>query len=186
MLGTEQPTLDSVPLPLHIYIVSNTPGRLRFRVAREHRQPATLATIADTLKSFADQVHTVRATVSTGSITLYYSGDAVDFNETMAALQQFGMVVVDVPSGRSQASTQVTNTLARANQWLAFQTEGTMDLRVLVPLIFAFLALRQLTKSPGLNTAPWYVLAWYAFDSFCKLNQEIPAAAGALMHHKGI
>jgi hypothetical protein len=29
---------------------------------------------------------------------------------------------------------------------------------------------QMVSKSPRLNTAPWYVLAWYAFDSFMKLN----------------
>jgi len=46
-----------------------------------------------------------------------------------------------------------------------------MDLRFLFPLILTLLALQQLfSKSPCLNTAPWYILAWYAFDSFLKLN----------------
>jgi hypothetical protein len=40
-----------------------------------------------------------------------------------------------------------------------------------MPLFLSLLALRQLfSKSPRLKTAPWYILAWYAFDSFLKLN----------------
>ena len=46
MLGTELLATGSLPMPLHIYVVCNTPGRLRFRVAQEHRQPETLGEIA--------------------------------------------------------------------------------------------------------------------------------------------
>jgi hypothetical protein len=50
-------------------------------------------------------------------------------------------------------------------------TAGSVDLRFLFPLLLSLLALRQIfTKSPGLKTSHWYVLAWYAFDSFMKLN----------------
>ena len=102
-----------------------------------------------------------------------YTGDADSFNDAMNSLQQFGIVAVDAPMGKSKVSTRVSNALARANQWVEYKTEGALDLRFLAPLIFALLALRQvLAKSPGLNTAPWYIMAWYAFDSFIKLNYE--------------
>lgn len=189
MLGTEQTTTEttgSLPMPLHIYVVSNTPGRLRFRVAHEYRHPETLSTIAKTLKSFSDQISAIRTTLPTGSITVYYAGNAADFNTAMTTLEQFGMVVVDVPTGRSKVSTKVTDVLAQANQWLEFKTEGAMDLRALVPLIFGLLALKQLiAKSPGINTAPWYIFAWYAFDSFIKLNLEIPAASPGTVDNAG-
>ena len=173
MLGTELLATGSLPMPLHIYVVSNTPGRLRFRVAQEHRQPETLAAITNALQSFSSQIQTVRTTTPTGSVTVYYTGDADSFNDAMNSLQQFGIVAVDAPMGKSKVSTRVSNALARANQWVEYKTEGALDLRFLAPLIFALLALRQvLAKSPGLNTAPWYIMAWYAFDSFIKLNYE--------------
>ena len=41
-----------------------------------------------------------------------------------------------------------------------------------MPLGLGTLALGQLiTKGPQLDKIPWYNLAWYAFDSFNKLNQ---------------
>lgn len=173
MLGTELSPVGNLPTPLHIHIVSDTPGRLRFRVAHEHRQPETLAAIANTLKSFSSQIQTVRTTTPTGSVTVYYNGDADNFNHALTSLQQFGVVAADPPTGKSRASTQVSSAMSRANQWIQSNTEGAVDLRFLVPLMFGILALRQvLAKSSGLNTAPWYVMAWYAFDSFIKLNSE--------------
>ena len=57
-------------------------------------------------------------------------------------------------------------------------TNGRWDLRSVVPLTLGAFAVRQmLTDFAVVGTIPWYVLAWYAFDSFWKLNQaqEDPA-----------
>lgn len=177
VLGIDRLPLGDIPVPLHIHIVSHTPGRLRFRVGREQRQPEVMAEIASVLQSFSGEIEHVRTRTASGSVTVYYAAEeSASFNNTMASLQELGMVVVDVPEGLSSASIQVSRVLSQANQWLEFTTEGAIDLRFLMPLVFAVLALRQaIAQSSGLNTAPWYVLAWYAFDSFYKLNYERPA-----------
>jgi len=52
-------------------------------------------------------------------------------------------------------------------------TNGVADLRLLLPLGFGALALRQvLDKGFELEEIPWYTLAWYAFDSFVKLHNS--------------
>nr|OEJ74038.1 hypothetical protein BH720_16560 [Desertifilum tharense IPPAS B-1220] len=84
-----------------------------------------------------------------------------------------GIVLNDTPTGKLTATTKLTRAIARLNQRVNLATEGTMDLRFLFPLLLALLSLRQMfSKSPRLNTAPWYILAWYAFDSFMKLNSQ--------------
>ncbi|UZQ54483.1 DUF5132 domain-containing protein [Trichothermofontia sichuanensis B231] len=51
-------------------------------------------------------------------------------------------------------------------------TRGWVDLKTLVPLGLGAIALRQLlTKGLQLDAIPWYVLLWYAFDSFVILNR---------------
>jgi hypothetical protein len=173
MLDIDNLPSGDLPVPLHIYVVSHTPGRLRFRLAREHRRPQVMDNIANLLKSFAQEVQQVRTSPATGSITVFYDKASTGFDDAMATLQQMGMVVVDVPAGLSSASNQVSTALHQANRWLELKTEGAVDLRFLFPLMLGVLALRQaFAKSPGLNTAPWYVLAWYAFDGFYKLNVE--------------
>ena len=43
----------------------------------------------------------------------------------------------------------------------------------MVPATFGVLALRQIVTNFGeLAGIPWYVLAWYAFDSFWKLTSR--------------
>ncbi|NBD16719.1 MAG: DUF5132 domain-containing protein [Cyanobacteria bacterium] len=52
-------------------------------------------------------------------------------------------------------------------------TKGTVDARSLMPILFGGLALRQLIfKGPQLDDVPWYVLAWYSFDSFMKFHDR--------------
>ncbi len=52
-------------------------------------------------------------------------------------------------------------------------TRGWVDLKTVIPLGLGAIALRQLlTKGFQLEDIPWYVLAWYAFDSFMILNRD--------------
>ncbi|MDR9402001.1 MAG: DUF5132 domain-containing protein [Halothece sp. Uz-M2-17] len=52
-------------------------------------------------------------------------------------------------------------------------TQGTIDARSLLSILFAALALRQLIlKGFQFDDVPWYVLAWYAFDSFIKFHDR--------------
>lgn len=54
-------------------------------------------------------------------------------------------------------------------------TDGWLDLPTLAAAGLGLIALRQLfLKGVQLNTLPWYVLAWYAFDSFIKLHPPPP------------
>ncbi|BAY17733.1 hypothetical protein NIES21_35750 [Anabaenopsis circularis NIES-21] len=50
-------------------------------------------------------------------------------------------------------------------------TNGAADLRLIVPLGLGLFALTQLIKQGfKFEDTPWYILAWFAFDSFIKLN----------------
>ena len=73
----------------------------------------------------------------------------------------------------SSASTTVIKTATDLNQRVKTATKDAVDLRFLVPLGFGILAMRQLVvKGWQLELIPWYVLAWYAFDSFIKLHSN--------------
>jgi hypothetical protein len=51
------------------------------------------------------------------------------------------------------------------------RTTGGLHLRFLVPAGLAALSARQATRRGArLEDAPWYVLAWYAFNAFLELN----------------
>lgn len=171
---TEFPLQEGSQL-IHLKLVSRTPGRVRLRVPPERRDAGAMAEIASGINTFFPQIQTIRTNSQTGSITVYYEPEKVDFENILPLLPSFG-IVLDAGAPKplpetSQASASITSAVAGLNQRLKQTTEGAVDLRFLVPLFFTLLALRQLfAKTPRLQTAPWYVLAWYAFDSFLKLN----------------
>ncbi|MBE9014774.1 DUF5132 domain-containing protein [Chroococcidiopsis sp. CCALA 051] len=64
------------------------------------------------------------------------------------------------------------NVISSFNEQVRQTTGGVVDLRLLVPAGLGALALRQiLIKGLELDEIPWYTLAWYAFDTFVKLNE---------------
>jgi hypothetical protein len=49
---------------------------------------------------------------------------------------------------------------------LARISGGRADLRLLVPLAFALLAVRELIRQGELQSAPWHALLWYSYNVF--------------------
>ncbi|MBE9212276.1 DUF5132 domain-containing protein [Plectonema cf. radiosum LEGE 06105] len=77
-----------------------------------------------------------------------------------------------VSEGTSEVAGEMLDAVSELNYQVGWLTNGYVDLRLLMPLGLGTLALGQLiTQGPQLDKIPWYNLAWYAFDSFNKLNQ---------------
>jgi hypothetical protein len=159
---------------IYLQVVSRTPGRVRLRVSPEHREGEAMSRVAGAIKAFFPQIQTIRTNTQTGSLRLYYDPEQVNFEEILSQLPSLGVILGDAPKNlpeTSQAAATLTGLMAGLNQRVKQATEGSFDLRFLIPLFLSLLALRQVfSKSPRLKRAPWYVLAWYAFDSFLKLN----------------
>lgn len=74
--------------------------------------------------------------------------------------------------GTSAVAVEIINIMSELNTRFDWLTQGKTDLRLLMPLGLGALALRQiLIKGLQIDELPWYALAWYAFDSFTKLNE---------------
>ncbi len=78
-----------------------------------------------------------------------------------------------VTNGKSEVAQDFINLISDINADVARMTSGVADLRVILPLGIALLSVRQLfRKGLELDQMPWYILAWYAFDIFTRLNYE--------------
>lgn len=146
--------------------------------------------IASALSSCAPEIQRVKTTAQTGSMTIYFDRDQSNLNTTFTTLQEMGIIAIASNTvANSSVSAQVKGVMATVNQRVNRLTEGSVDLRFLVPLMLAVLALRRLItkEAGGMKSAPWYVLAWYAFDSFMKLNTalEDKLAAPPTPHNSG-
>lgn len=159
--------------PIQTQVVSQAPGRLRLRVVASDR--AHISTLEKSFLSHPD-INQVRTNIQNGSITIYHNWSTSQFPDAIAALRDLGAIVceiIDVPvgAGRTVAANNVANAVTDLNRRVKASTQGNLDLRVLFPLGLACLSVRQLLiKGLQLEIIPWYVLAWYAFDSFLKLH----------------
>lgn len=163
--------------PKHTHVVSSTPERTRLRVSHKRRHPQEMARIAKALNAHPE-VHDVRTNVETGSIVVHHAYNDNSLDELSAVLQDLGVILgstidVDLPlsEGKSEVATNITSAISDLNERVGKATDGVVDLRMLVPTALGLLSLRQLLENGWeIETVPWYVLAWYAFDSFIKLH----------------
>ncbi|QHG19051.1 HMA2 domain-containing protein [Nostoc sp. ATCC 53789] len=158
------------PKPISTKVVSSTPGRLRLRVAHSHRQPEKMQSIANALLA-NPHINQVKINVHHGSIVINDDGKDGSLENVLATLKDLGIIFADVTEGNTEAAAEVSSALVDLNQRVKQLTDGAFDLRILFPLGLASLSMRQLlNKGLQLEVIPWYVLAWYAFDSFIKLH----------------
>jgi hypothetical protein len=159
--------------PISMQVVSSTPGRLRLRVAPSQRQFTNMERIAKTLQAHP-QIDRVKTNIHHGSITIGHTAPAGNLGNIYATLKDLGVIFAEITTltkDKSVAATGVENAVVDLNQRVARASNGTVDLRFLFPLGLGLLSIRQLmVKGLQLEIIPWYVLAWYAFDSFLKLN----------------
>ncbi|BAZ50598.1 hypothetical protein NIES4103_32150 [Nostoc sp. NIES-4103] len=166
----EQASLSRPSKQISTKIVSNTPKRLRLRVARQHRQPEEMQRIANALEA-QPNVTQVRTNISQGSIVINYDGKDDSWNNVVATLLDLGIIFGDIAEGKSEAAMDVSSAIVDLNKRVEQATNGAVDLRLLFPFGLSILAVRQLLKQGWrIDIIPWYVLAWYAFDSFIKLH----------------
>jgi hypothetical protein len=161
----------------HTHVVSSTPSRTRLRVSQKRRNPQEMKRIASALKA-SPEVDEVRTNVQTGSIVVHHAPHTSGLDNIFATLNDLGVILcrvtdVELPfmEGKSVVASDLTGAVADLNQRVGLATNGVIDLRMLIPLGLGALAIRQGLRNGWLiEAAPWYVLAYYAFDSFIKLH----------------
>ncbi|MFP5271520.1 HMA2 domain-containing protein [Coleofasciculus sp.] len=163
--------------PIYVELISQTPGRVRLRVAPEYRQSQDIEPLIKLLNERLE-IYRVRANIHSGSITIFYAQDHINFEGVWAILQDLGVTFSPIPEqprnsakGQSDAAASVTYAVTHLNRRVRRATDGIIDIRFLIPLGLSVLAIRQLiVKGLMIEAIPWYVLAWYSFDSFIKLH----------------
>ncbi len=184
----------------HTHIVSNTPSRTRIRVSAKRRTPQEMNRITTALQAMPD-VYSVRPNLQTGSIIIHHAPNSHVVENLGATLHDLGVILfhtvdVELPEtgGKSGAADNLVQAVVDLNRRVGESTSGIVDLRLLLPLGFSGLAIYQLLrKGLQFEIIPWYVLAYYAFDSFIKLHytsepdsQAAPESNGqlAIVHNE--
>jgi hypothetical protein len=94
-------------------------------------------------------------------------------------LQDLGVILgsvagipVSATTDRTSVGLDLVHAVADLKQRMGLATRGFANLRLLIPLGFASLAALQLVRRGfQFEAAPWYVLAYVAFDSFSGLQR---------------
>jgi hypothetical protein len=164
-------------------VASATPGRVRVRLHRASRHPRVVRRVQQHVEQ-GEGVTRVEANPSTGSVVVHYDRHATTLDDVLGVFRDCGVVVGavtesvdvgDILTGRTPASQQILDAVDDLDRRLFQITGQKMDLRLLFPATLFALGLRQaLVEGFGLSQVPAYVLLWYAFDSFWKLQRELP------------
>lgn len=154
-------------------VVSSVPGRLRLRLPATAEGRDRLTEAAGDLEAHGDLlIADVRA--RSGSLVIRY--DPAHSVDVWVRLRELGLQVPDAPDDAGTAvvdpATRVMTALKGLDAVVPRAAAGH-DLRTLVPLTYGLLAARQFIRGEQrLHEAPWYVLAWYAAESFQKAQRS--------------
>ena len=167
------------PIPAHL--LSQTPGRVRLLLAPELRQAELMKRIASVLSERLE-IYRVRTNVAVGSLTIFYPEEGSSLAQICSVLSDLGVIFPAqspetlLTDNQSEAAAVLSTEAATLNQHFFKATGGAVDLRFLMPLGLSAIALRQLlVHGLQLGAIPWYVLGWYAFDSFVKFHSSSPS-----------
>lgn len=165
-------------------ITHAVPGRVRVKVAGDPEDVAAILTAVERRTRSQEGVSSVETDVRTGSALLRFDPDALDPQAAVELLRTAHEALEELVPPRlrepversiSHVAATLEQRLSAADSTVLRATHGVVDLRMLLPIGLAGLSLRQLLRTgPHLKAIPWYVLAYYSFDSFLKLHQQPP------------
>ncbi len=166
-----------------VRVASAVPGRIRLR-ATDAEGRRRLASVAGEL---ADGAGVTAVDVRSRSASVVVRFDPQKAGEVAERLVALG---VDLRGGVAVARAgrpagAVGAAVASANRAVAERLDGT-DLRVLVPLGLGLLAARRAMRGEErLADAPWYVIAWYASETFWRYHGGGTPARGDVADSEG-
>jgi hypothetical protein len=123
-------------------------------------------------------VREVRTNQNARSLLVVYDATSLNLADLMRGMAGAGITVASAPpNAKTETEEQgaalagsITNLFEDVDRRVANLTGGKADLRTLLPVGLGALALREVVAGRA-GAVPWYVLLWYAFDSFIKLGR---------------
>ncbi len=169
-------------------VAHHVPGRLRLKVLGAPAQSEFFATVKDVIASLQG-VDRVRVNVASGSIVIDYSPADTVFHfrlkddPTVSAwlcLEGEDALLAridDAVSGgahylgtHSRMADSLLTGAEQIDARLRSASDGYLDLKILVPLVFA--AATSMRQARGRGTPMWLSLGTFAFNSFMTLHRE--------------
>lgn len=159
----------------HTRIISSTPRRTRIRVSRKRRNPEEMARLAEALRA-SPKVSEVETNLYAGTLIVHHKEKAL--TDIKAELKDLGVIVL-AATGVETSAKSFTDAVSDLENQVGPTLGRILDLKLLVPLGFGALAALQLARRGlEIGAAPWYLLAYFAFESFVRLNEEETTPGG--------
>jgi heavy-metal-associated domain-containing protein len=161
--------------PFRARVAHSIPGRLRVRFEPREADPEVLAALLAQL-SHRPGVRSARYNPASGSVVVEYDPGALSEAALMGALPVVPAPAAretEVPTTSTPAARAVSRGWWEADAFLARASGGRMDMKLLLPLALALLAVRQLVLQGELGAAPWHALLWYSYNLFYQFHPEM-------------
>ncbi len=152
-----------------VRVASAVPGRVRLQGDRSRR--AALAAVAEELGTWP-HVTSVDVRARSASIVVRFSPEHLPV--IADGLLELGVDLdARLPTAASSSPPEIIAAAATAGNRAVGQRLGGTDLRTLVPLGLGLLAARRAMRGDErLADAPWYLLAWYATETFWRFHGD--------------
>jgi len=180
MAARERDISHIKPAEIEVSVAHSSPGRLRLRLSNASIESGAAAEV---ITAFDEQsgVLSARLNEAARSIVVHFDELATSVDAMMASLQDRGVSLrvvqatasQSVPPRRTNFSAWVSGNARSADERLLLASGGGVDLRTLLPVTLGILAVREILAG-RVGAAPWYTLAWWAFDSFLKVRASAP------------
>jgi hypothetical protein len=126
-----------------------------------------MARLASALEALPE-ISRVETNLHTGSLIVHHKEALKDIRST---LEDMGVIVM-AATGLEMPAQSLTDAIADLDRRLGSAAKGFLNVKLLVPLGLGALAVVQLLRRGfQIEGAPWYILAYFAIESFTRLNR---------------
>jgi hypothetical protein len=123
--------------------------------------------LAKALEAFP-QVCSVETNLHTGTLIVHHKKAAIE--DIQSELKDMGVILM-AATGVELSGQSLVEAVSDLDGRLSAATGGVLNLKLLVPLGLGTLAVVQLLRRGfQFEGAPWYLLAYLAFESFIRLR----------------
>jgi Heavy metal associated domain 2 len=175
-----------------ISVVHRLPGRIRVQCPGLVGRPSAALRMEEGVRALKG-VGEVAANPVTGSVLAFYDPQAQEEGAVVGRMLRIAETTGiqgterPAPPGRRPERTMVMPHLARAvqdpfdriNTGVFRMTEGYLDLRYLVPLLFLGFGTVRLLRQGPVPAIPWYLFYWWAYRVFLaadgRRGEAVPA-----------
>jgi hypothetical protein len=158
---------------------SYVPGRVRVRLAKEHRHTSLMSDLAALVEDVTG-LRKVTTNPKTGGILIEYDPDTLDIGQLVTVARMAGLMEdVDIPvttrvthkslppwPSVSPTAEKILGEIRRVDNQVYRATNGVWDAKTLIPAGLLGLALYRAIVSGRNSPVPWYTLVWYAYSTF--------------------